>query len=154
MAANSGALVGWFCRAARNSSGFSRRAAASSDRLVVSLSVPATNATASSIAGASEHARLGGVADDDLTPRSGVPRRRWDALGSMTVTCEALRPQVRSDLPAEPAVSAHHPLTVPRRAAAFAAAARRVRLRATRAAGTRRARAARAADGRRSGRRG
>jgi hypothetical protein len=48
MEANSGALARRFCRAATKMAGFTRRAMAMSDRLVVSLSVPATNLTASS----------------------------------------------------------------------------------------------------------
>ena len=46
IASNRAALVGRFWRAARNISGRARRAVASIERLVVSLSVPATRPTA------------------------------------------------------------------------------------------------------------
>ena len=74
-AANSGALAGLFCRAATNSFGLARRAAATSDRLVVSLSVPATKPTARSIPACGEHVRVVAAADD----RVGIVGRRRPA---------------------------------------------------------------------------
>ena len=72
IASNRAALVGRFCRAARNSCGFSRRAVASIDRLVVSLSVPATSPTA--LARSARASTPGSEASPTITPGSGSPR--------------------------------------------------------------------------------
>ena len=114
------ALAGRFCRAATNRSGLIRRAAATSDRFVVSLSVPATKPDRARSRSA-RASTLGSerVADDRRPARLAVARP-----GSMIGDLQALGPQVRGQLPAEPAVAAHHPAAV-RSAAGRARAARR-----------------------------
>ena len=76
-----------FCRAATNSDGLLRRAAATSDRFVVSLSVPATKPTARSQVGLRQHHGIGPVADEQVRVR-----RPSLGCGSMTVTS---RPSAR-----------------------------------------------------------
>ena len=75
IAANSGAFACRFCRATTKSPGFVRLAAATRDRLVVSLSVPATNPTASARFARGHHVGLGRVADDDPGLLGGGLRR-------------------------------------------------------------------------------
>ena len=113
MASNRAALVGRFCRAARNSWGFSRRAVASMERFVVSLSVPATSPTAPARSARASTLGSRGVADDHswlgLAPLVGFDD------GDLEARC----PQVRGHLSAEAAVAAHHPPAVGRRMAAL-----------------------------------
>ena len=80
MASNKAALVGWFCRAVRNSRGFSRRALTSIEMLVVSLSVPATSPTA-----LARSARAS-TADSEASPTTTPGSESACSAGSMMVT--------------------------------------------------------------------
>ena len=113
MASNRAALVGRFCRAARNklrvqpTRGGQHREVG---RVVVGTGHQSDGARE---AGLGEHRRIGGVADDH--PRFGLgPLDRFDD-GDL----EPSRAQVRGDLPTEAAVSADHPAAVGRRTAAL-----------------------------------
>ena len=80
-AVNSGALACLFCRAATNRSGLALRAAATSERFVVSLSVPATNPAARSMPAAASTSG----SSPSPTIASGS-RSTAAAFGSTTVT--------------------------------------------------------------------
>ena len=105
-AANSGALAALFCRAATKIFGLARRAATTSERFVVSLSVPATKPTAWPSPGLLEHRGLVAAAEDGV----GVVLGHLARLDDRDV--QPLGPQVERHLPAEPPVPAHHPVPV------------------------------------------
>ena len=75
-AVNSGALALRFCSATTNASGFARRAASTSHRLVVSFAVAATNATASATWPLSTTCAL------SPSPASTLPPATWTTVTS------------------------------------------------------------------------
>ena len=146
---NSGALAGWFCRAATNRPGFdpARRrppARGSSCRCRCRRRSP----TASSRPASASTSRIGAVGDDHVVvlglDRAGVDDGHVDALG----------PEVAGELPAQPPVAADHPPAGARRRAALRQRSHRARSPARSAAGRTPARAAPAGGGRRTRRTG
>ena len=113
MASNRAALVGRFCRAARNSSGV-QPAGGGQHREVGRVVVGAGHQPdGAREVGPGQHRRFGGVPDDHSWLRLALLGRFDD--GDLEARC----PQVRGDLPTEATVSAHHPPAVGGRMAAL-----------------------------------